>query len=36
MIEGGVALRGYEDDDHVGRLGLPGFNTRLLPLHERL
>lgn len=27
MIEGGVALQGYEDDDHVGRLGVPGFNS---------
>lgn len=27
MIEGGVALQGYEDDDHVGRLGIPGFNS---------
>lgn len=33
MIEGGVALRGYEDDDRVGRLGVPGFNS-LIPLHS--
>lgn len=32
MIEGGVALWGYEDDDRVGRLGVPGFNS-LIPLH---
>lgn len=27
MIEGGVALQGDEDDDHVGRLAVPGFNS---------
>lgn len=33
MIEGGVALQGYEDDDRVGRLGIPGFNSIIL-LHS--